>query len=166
MSDRHAIIAVSAAPERRITVVAEFESYDAALAAYETVDEPVGGWTGVRSSDDPIVVANRPRPQVRGSERPFETPVPGAPIRWRRDGRGRQVSACGRYAVEVDGYERSQSVGASSDFNYRTGEGQYEGFIGGEWGAIVVADDENIDWFATAREAKAACQAHADRAAR
>jgi len=39
-------------------------------------------------------------------------------------------------------------------------------FIGGEWGAIVVADDENIDWFATAREAKAACQAHADRAAR
>jgi hypothetical protein len=80
--------------------------------------------------------------------------VDAVTLTWKRDGRGRQVSTDGRYAVEVDGYERSQSVGADA---------HYEGFIGGEWAAIWVATEDNLDWFATMREAKAACQRDADR---
>jgi hypothetical protein len=79
-------------------------------------------------------------------------------ITWKRDGRGRQVSADGRYAVEADGYEPGQHVGATGDWEYGSG---YEGFIAGEWAAIIVATDDNIDWFSTMREAKAACERHA-----
>jgi hypothetical protein len=82
--------------------------------------------------------------------------VDAVTLTWKRDGRGRQVSTDGRYAVEVDGYERSQSVGADA---------HYEGFIGGEWAAIWVATEENLDWFATMREAKAECERDAARRA-
>lgn len=73
---------------------------------------------------------------------------------WHRDGPGRRVSACGRYAVAADGYEKSNSVCAEE------GTG-YEGFKGGEWAAVLVATDDNLDWFDTMREAKAECERHA-----
>lgn len=87
-----------------------------------------------------------------------------APLTWRRDGRGRQVSTDGNYAVVADGYERGQHVGAQGDWR-RGDPGSYEGFVGGEWAAVHDPDgrDDNLDWFPTMREAKAECQRHADR---
>jgi hypothetical protein len=78
-------------------------------------------------------------------------------LNWKRVERGKQVSDDGRYAVESDGYEPGQHIGAE----HSTG---YEGFTGGEWAAVVVATNENLDWFATIREAKACCERHAARA--
>lgn len=71
---------------------------------------------------------------------------------WHRDGRGRQISECGRFAVESDGY----TPGYVRD--------ERDGSIlgdGGEWAAIDLRTDENLDWFPTAREAKRFCEARA-----
>lgn len=72
----------------------------------------------------------------------------------------------GRYAVVVDGYEKGKHVGATDD--WKSGSG-YEGFIGGEWAAVYDArggaangEGENLDWFATKREAVACCERHAE----
>lgn len=78
-------------------------------------------------------------------------------LTWKRDKPGRQVTTDGRYAVESDGYDPIQTVGADA---------HYEGFQGGEWAAILVASDENMDWFPTMREAKEECQRHADQTTR
>jgi hypothetical protein len=45
-------------------------------------------------------------------------------------------------------------------------DAHYEGFTGGEWAAVVAATNENLDWFSTMRDAKRACQLHADRTER
>ena len=57
----------------------------------------------------------------------------------------------GFFAVVHDGYPAIQSVAADA---------HYEGFIGGEWAAVVgsgLREDhnagENLDWFKTKREA-------------
>jgi hypothetical protein len=84
-------------------------------------------------------------------------------MKFNRIARGHQATPDGRYAVVIDGYSPIKSAGA---------EGDYEGFQGGEWAAIFdpngeLRDDhnagQNLDWYPTAREAKAACQRHADR---
>ena len=81
-------------------------------------------------------------------------------LTWKRDRPGRQVTTCGRYAVESDGYTPG-AIGFmhAGDF-IRCGDG-------GEWAAIDLSrPDDNLDWFPTMREAKAHAQQHADRAAR
>jgi hypothetical protein len=82
-------------------------------------------------------------------------------LTWKRVEPGYQVSTDGRYAVRADGYKPGQHVGASRDYNRHTGEGHYEGFVGGEWAAVLVATDDNLDWCPTMREAKAVCERHA-----
>ena len=75
-------------------------------------------------------------------------------LRWKRDGAGRQVTADGDWAVQRDVYA---NVGADSEA---------EGFVDDGWVAIDTRTDENLDWFATMREAKAHCQAIANDIAR
>lgn len=75
-------------------------------------------------------------------------------LKFKKVQRGLYVSTDGRYAVAHDGYPAIQSVGADS---------HYEGFIGGEWAAVLTRTDENLDWFKTKREAVAYCQQHAAR---
>jgi len=74
----------------------------------------------------------------------------------------------GRYAVMVDGYEYVTIA-------EREGTGTEAGITGGEWAAVYCPagtireshnSGENIDWYATKREAVNACQAHARRQAR
>ena len=65
------------------------------------------------------------------------------------------MSADGRYAVAHDGWDAHRSVELQ----------EYDGVRGNEWAAVLVATDENLDWFDTMREAKAACEAHARRTA-
>ncbi len=77
--------------------------------------------------------------------------------------RGWYATADGKYAVVVDGYEPSQSVGAD-----RSG---YEGFQGGEWALVHdprgnLREDHNgtnLDWFSTKREAVAAGEREQER---
>lgn len=78
------------------------------------------------------------------------------PITWKRDGQGRQISTDGRWAVQSDGYVFVSQAD-------RDGSGISAGITGGEWAAIDTATDDNMDWFPTMREAKAACQREADR---
>jgi len=78
-----------------------------------------------------------------------------AQLTWKRDRPGRQVSTCGRYAVEVDGLPRVKDVYYEDD-----------NVCGGEWASVDQtrnADGDNIDWHPTMKEAKAECQRHADR---
>lgn len=87
-------------------------------------------------------------------------------MQWKRAGRGRQVTTCGHWAVETDGYAPGQHVGADTNFDrHDPNTTGYEGFIGGEWATIHhPAGDaatnrnggETQDWFPTMREAKAA----------
>lgn len=73
-------------------------------------------------------------------------------LTWKRDGPGRQVSTDGRFAVQSDGY----TPGYLRD--------ERDGSIlgdGGEWAAILIETDENLDWFPTMREAKAECERRA-----
>ena len=76
-------------------------------------------------------------------------------LTWKRDGRGRQVSTDGNWAVESDGY------GYISQAD-REGSGVAAGVTGGEWAAIDLTRDKprglNMDWFPTMREAKAYCE--------
>lgn len=87
---------------------------------------------------------------------------------WKKVERGYYVAVGTPYAVVADGYEPGQHVGASRDFDHHTGQGQYEGFIAGEWAAVrfynVIEsveqapnhnDGDNLDWFDTKREAVA-----------
>lgn len=74
-------------------------------------------------------------------------------LRWKRDGVGRQVSLCGRYAVQSDGYGVRNPFGGTEDYGVR----------GGEWAAILVESNENLNWFDTMKEAKAECQRHANK---
>ena len=60
---------------------------------------------------------------------------------------GLYVSTDGRYAVAHDGYPARSDIGADAS--------GYEGFIGGEWAAVLTRTDENLDWFKTKREAVA-----------
>ena len=75
-------------------------------------------------------------------------------LKWKRDGRGRQISTDGRFACQHDGYDAIKSVGAEE------GTG-YEGFQGGEWAAILIETDDNLDWYPTLREAKERCEDYA-----
>lgn len=59
------------------------------------------------------------------------------------------------FAVQSDGYDL-RTVGAEE------GTG-YEGFTGGEWAVIDTRTDDNVDWFPTMREARAAAEALAAR---
>lgn len=74
--------------------------------------------------------------------------------------RGWYATEDGTFAVVSDGYPKSLSVDAEPN----TG---YEGFAGGEWALVFDArgrlrDDhdlgDNLDWFATKREAVAAAE--------
>lgn len=83
-------------------------------------------------------------------------------LTWKRDVPGRQVSTCGRYAVASDGYtpgyfmdERDIANGVKPTADLSMGRG-------GEWAAVTVHNDDNLDWFDTMKEAKAECQRHAD----
>jgi hypothetical protein len=92
----------------------------------------------------------------------------GLMLKWKRVQPGLQVSTCGRYAVVCDGYERSQSAGRDPGYD-RHNPGThnlYEGFVGGEWAAVLTKTDENMDWKPTMREAKEVCESHAVREAR
>lgn len=78
--------------------------------------------------------------------------------------RGCYATEDGTYATVVDGYERGQHVGAEGDWKHGSG---YDGFVGGEWAAVYDPNGradhnggENLNWFATKREAVAECQAH------
>jgi hypothetical protein len=76
------------------------------------------------------------------------------PLKWVREGAGRQVTLCGRYAVAHDGFATHGSVEQQD----------YDGVRGNEWAAIDMSaggDGENLDWFDTMREAKAMCEDHA-----
>jgi hypothetical protein len=84
-------------------------------------------------------------------------------LTWKRDGRGRQVTACGRYAVEVDGYTPGLMMDPLDLKNGIRPCQEHAMGDGGEWAAITTNNNENLDWFPTARQAKAECQAHADR---
>lgn len=85
-----------------------------------------------------------------------------ADIQWTRDRPGRQVSKCGRFAVESDGLP----VISERD---REGSGISAGITGGEWTLIVldpaiaeklncVYVDEPTDWYPTMKAAKAAAK--------
>jgi hypothetical protein len=75
---------------------------------------------------------------------------------WKRDGRGRQVSTDGRYAVQVDGWKPTSQADQDN-----------MGVVGGEWAAVDMSrPNDNMDWFPTMRDAKDACQRDADRKAR
>lgn len=79
-------------------------------------------------------------------------------LTWKRDRPGRQVTVCGRYAVESDGY------GYVSEAE-REGSGVMAGITGGEWVWIDMSRPRvNNDWSPTMREAKEYAQRHADRA--
>lgn len=73
-------------------------------------------------------------------------------LTWKRDGAGRQVSTCGRYAVMHDGFSARNPFGGDENYGVR----------GNEWAAVLVARDDNLDWFDTMREAKAECERHAE----
>lgn len=79
--------------------------------------------------------------------------------RWIKIARGHYRLEGTPYSVQSDGYDRSQSISADAN---------YEGFTGGEWAVIRHHDEtqailfpdggENLDWFPTMREARAAAE--------
>jgi hypothetical protein len=74
--------------------------------------------------------------------------------RWIKIARGHYRLEGTPFEVQSDGYEKSQSISAEVS----TG---YEGFTGGEWAVIDTrggGDGENLDWFDTMREARAAAE--------
>ena len=81
--------------------------------------------------------------------------------RWIKIARGHYRLEGTPFAVQSDGYDRSQSIGAEAS----TG---YEGFAGGEWAVIRHRDEtqailfpeagENLDWLPTMREARAVAE--------
>lgn len=156
--------------------ISEPKGWDAAVAQWHRYDDvrhyerktwhigeqPVK-FFAVRAEDDPEWPASAPIAEVSGS--PVK-PAPAikqtddtTPLKWHRDRPGRQVSTDGRFAVESDGLPPISQ-------RDREGSGMEAGITGGEWAAILIATDDNLDWFPTMREAKAACQDYADRAAR
>lgn len=88
-------------------------------------------------------------------------------LTWQKVEAGRYVTPDARYAVEVDGYAPSQSAGADTNYNPHGPNlgGHYEGFVGGEWAAVLDPNgsNQNLDWFPTMREARAHCEEHARR---
>jgi hypothetical protein len=75
-------------------------------------------------------------------------------LKWKRERPGRQISTDGRFACESDGYTKG-SIGF-----YDRGEWIKAG-DGGEWAAILIETDENLDWYPTLREAKERCEDYA-----
>lgn len=77
-------------------------------------------------------------------------------MKWRKIRAGAYVSDDGRYGVISDGYPAIQSVDADPAHGY-------EGFQGGEWAAVLMRNDETLNWFPTMREAREYAELRAKR---
>jgi hypothetical protein len=85
-----------------------------------------------------------------GHEPLVEGPPASTELRFTKVERGWYATDDGRWMVVSDGYDPSQSIGASGD---------YEGYAGGEWALVQGGDREDhqtgvtLDWFPTMRQA-------------